>query len=324
MTLRPWIATATFAFASLIAAVVHTAAQPAPIDRAALAARAKGEFLFAWNHYATLAGDHDELNPQSGTPHDWTTPVIFYMTAIDAFDTMSLMHLDDEAARTKAMLLNRLSFDRDAEVQVFEITIRVLGGLLSAYQMTGEEKFLTLATDLGTRMLPAFNSPTHMPYRYVNLRTGATRDPVSNPAEIGTLILEFGTLAKLTKHDEFYEAPKRALVELYNRRSKTTGLVGETINVDTGKWVSTTSHVGGYIDSYYEYLLKCDRLFGDGDCRQMARETRQAHGHDVRVARSISADRVRAFWRSRAREAPPGLEHAHVGAESRRTGVARL
>ena len=72
-------------------------------------------------------------------------------------------------------------------VQMFEITIRQLGGLLWAYQMTSEPKFLTLAEDLGTRLLPAFDSPTGMPYRFVNLRTrrrageGAGREPAGLP-----------------------------------------------------------------------------------------------------------------------------------------------
>src|SRR5262249_53574492 len=169
-----------------------------------------------------------------------------------------------------------LSFDRDEPVQVFEITIRVLGGLLSAYQLTGEPRFLSLATDLGHRLLPAFSSPTGMPYRFVNLKTGRTSDAEGNPAEIGTLILEFGTLAKLTHEDAFYTKPKHALMELASRRSKATGLVGETINVETGAWVSPTSHVGGGIDSFYEYLVKCQRLFGDADCGRMGRDMLRA------------------------------------------------
>jgi mannosidase alpha-like ER degradation enhancer 2 len=237
-----------------------------------VAARVKFEFTAAWTKYQALAVGHDELNPVSGTPHDWTSPTIFYMTPIDAFDTMWLMGLKDEAARTETLLLNRLSFDRDASVQVFEITIRVLGGLLTAYQLTGEPRFLALATDLGRRMLPAFDSPTGMPYRFVNLKTGKTTGAESNPAEIGTLILEFGTLAKLTKEPVFYDKPKRALTALYARRSPVTGLVGESIDVDTGAWTSPTSHIGGGIDSYYEYLIKCERLFGDAECGRMGRE----------------------------------------------------
>ncbi len=76
----------------------------------------------------------------------------------------------------------------DIEVKNFEITIRLLGGLLSAYQMTGDRRLLAKAEDLGNRLLPVFDSPTGMPYMYVNLKTGRTRGARSNPAEIGTLL----------------------------------------------------------------------------------------------------------------------------------------
>jgi mannosidase alpha-like ER degradation enhancer 2 len=190
------------------------------------------------------------------------------MTPVDAYDTMLLMGLDAEAADAKRLILKRLSFDRDISVQVFEVTIRLLGGLLSAYQADGDREFLRLATDLADRLLPAFESPTGMPYRYVNLHTGVTRDPVSNPAEIGTLMLEFGTLSKLTGNPDYYTKAKRAVEEVF-RRSSRIGLVGSTIDVETGKWQDTRSHVGGYIDSYFEYLLKSWLLFRDGDFHRM-------------------------------------------------------
>jgi glycosyl hydrolase family 47 len=190
------------------------------------------------------------------------------MTAVDSLDTMILMDLDTEAAATKKYILENLSFDRDIEVQNFEITIRLLGGLLTNYQLTGDKRLLNLAEDLGNRLLPVFDSPTGMPYRYVNLKTGKVSKPISNPAETGTLLIEFGTLSKLTGKPVFYEKAKRALVETYNRRSK-IGLVGEWINVETGSWTNNDSHISGAIDSYYEYLLKCSLLFGDPDCKRM-------------------------------------------------------
>jgi mannosidase alpha-like ER degradation enhancer 2 len=153
-------------------------------------------------------------------------------------------------------------------VQNFEITIRLLGGLLSGYQMTGDKRLLNLAEDLGTRLLPVFNSPTGMPYRYVNLKTGKTSKPISNPAETGTLLIEFGTLSKFTGKSVYYDKAKRALVETFKRRSK-IGLVGTWINVETGEWTDKDSHISGAIDSYYEYLLKCWLLFGDRDCKRM-------------------------------------------------------
>jgi mannosidase alpha-like ER degradation enhancer 2 len=140
--------------------------------------------------------------------------------------------------------------------------------LLSSYQLTGDKRLLALADDLGTRLLPAFNSPTGMPYVFVNLKTGAVRGETTNPAEVGTLLLEFGTLSKLTGKPIYYEKAKRALVEVYNRRSP-IGLVGSAINVKTGEWTDPVSHISGGIDSYYEYLLKGWLLFDDKDCERM-------------------------------------------------------
>jgi len=133
-----------------------------------------------------------------------------------------------------------------------------------------ENFYLDLADDLGSRLLPAFDSPTGMPYMYVNLRTGRTHGAESNPAEIGTLLLEFGTLSRMTGKQEYYDTAKRALVHLFERRSP-LGLMGEAIDVETGRWLEPASHVGGGIDSYYEYLLKCWRLFGDEECGAMWR-----------------------------------------------------
>jgi ER degradation enhancer, mannosidase alpha-like 2 len=232
-----------------------------------LATRVKHEFLHAWRNYERYAWGHDALRPLSKTAHDWYGQSLL-MTPVDALDTLILMHLDAEAERARSLIVSDLSFDRDIYVKNFEITIRLLGGLLSGYQLTGDNRLLSLAEDLGNRLLPVFNSPTGLPYVYVNLRTGQTRDPVTNPAETGTLLLEFGTLSKLTGKPVFYEKAKRALVETFKRRSP-LGLVGESINVETGAWTNTDSHISGGIDSYYEYLWKCWLLFGDTDCRDM-------------------------------------------------------
>ena len=232
-----------------------------------LAAEVRAEFVRAWNSYKKYAWGHDDLKPLSKTYHDWYAEPLL-MTPVDSLDTMIIMGLDDEAAATKEYIIENLSFDKDMEVQNFEITIRLLGGLLTNYQLTGDKRLLNLAEDLGNRLLPVFNSPTGMPYRYVNLKTGKVSKPNSNPAETGTLLIEFGTLSKLTGKPIYYDKAKRALVETYNRRSK-IGLVGEWINVETGEWTNTDSHISGAIDSYYEYLLKCSLLFGDQDCRRM-------------------------------------------------------
>jgi hypothetical protein len=231
------------------------------------AERVRQEFLHAWNGYKQYAWGHDELMPLSKSYHDWYG-VPLLMTPVDALDTMILMGLDGQAKEARELIDTKLFFDRDIYVKNFEITIRLLGGLLSSYELTHDKRLLSLAEDLGDRLLPAFTSPTGMPYLEVNLKTGKVRNPETNPAEVGTLLIEFGTLSKLTGKPVYYDKAKRALVELYKRRSP-LGLVGSGINVETGKWTDTTSHIGGGIDSYYEYLLKAWKLFGDKDCEEM-------------------------------------------------------
>ena len=255
---------------------VHPPASP-PFGRgeqAEWAARARTEILHAWQGYERYAWGHDELRPVSRTVRDWYGDPLL-MTPVDSLDTLLLAGEKAEAEKARALIVERLSFDKDVSVQNFEVTIRLLGGLLSGYQRTGDRRLLALAEDLGTRLLPVFNSPTGMPYRFVNLKTGKTSGAQSNPAEIGTLLLEFGTLAKLTGKPVFYDKAKNAVVQLYRRRSP-LGLVGEEIDVETGEWKSAASHVGGGIDSYYEYLLKSARLFGDADLAAMWKESLRA------------------------------------------------
>ena len=244
-----------------------TSTNLAQIDKNEYAAKVKSEFLHAWNAYKKYAWGHDQLMPLTKTYSDWYSETLL-LTPVDAFSTMKLMKLNKEAADAKELILEKLSFDKNIFVSNFEATIRLLGGLISAYQLDGDKKFLVLAEDLGKRLLPVFNSQTGMPYRFVNLETGDVKDSISNPAEIGTLMLEFGSLSKLTGNPVYYEKAKKGFVECYNRRSK-IGLVGTNINVETGEWTDTESHISGMIDSYYEYMLKAYLLFGDENFKNM-------------------------------------------------------
>jgi hypothetical protein len=99
----------------------NLAATPRPDVRA--------EFLHAWRGYKKYAWGHDDLKPLSKGYHDWYAEPLL-MTPVDALDTMILMGLKDEAASTRAYIVKNLSFDKDISVQNFEITIRLLGGLL--------------------------------------------------------------------------------------------------------------------------------------------------------------------------------------------------
>ena len=219
----------------------------------------------AWKGYKTYAWGYDALMPVSKNGHNWYG-TSFLMTPVDAFDTFIIMGMKKEADEAKSLIFSKLNFDVDQEVQLFEINIRILGGLLSAYELSDDQRFLFLALDLGKRLLPAFVSPTGMPYRFVNLKTGKTRDAQSNPAEIGTYLLEFGKLIEYSKDSTYYKTAKKAAFEVYRRRSD-NDLVGTVIDVNTGEWKNTESQIGARIDSYYEYLYKAWLLFGDTDCR---------------------------------------------------------
>jgi len=237
-----------------------------PAD-SAMAEAVRTEFLHAWNGYLDHARGMDALQPLSRTGRNWYDASLL-MTPLDAFDTMLLMGLKEEAAQAKELILGGLSFDHDFSVQLFEVTIRILGSLLTAYQMDGDPRFLDLATDLADRLLPAFESATGMPYVRVNLGTGEKEWQVNNPAEIGTLMLEFGALSRMTGNPIYYDKAKAGIVALFQRRSE-IGLVGTTIDVETGEWQNPSSHLSGRIDSYYEYLLKAWALFEDEDFRDM-------------------------------------------------------
>jgi mannosidase alpha-like ER degradation enhancer 2 len=137
--------------------------------------------------------------------------------------------------------------------------------------------------------MPVFKSPTGMPYVDVNLKTGAVRGTRTNPAEVGTLLVEFGTLSKLTGKPEYYEAAKNAALQIYKRRSP-IGLVGTWIDCATGQWLDTDSHVSACIDSYYEYLLKCSILFDDREMKE-AWETSKAA-----IARYLADEGTSGYW----------------------------
>ncbi|HZJ47004.1 MAG TPA: glycoside hydrolase family 47 protein, partial [Pyrinomonadaceae bacterium] len=107
-----------------------------PRERLKLAAEVKAEFTHAWTGYKKYAWGHDDLKPLSKSFHDWHSEPLL-MTPIDALDTMFLMGMKDEVTDTKQYIVDHLTFDKDIEVQKFEITIRLLGGLLSSYQLTG-------------------------------------------------------------------------------------------------------------------------------------------------------------------------------------------
>jgi hypothetical protein len=230
------------------------------------AEKIKSEFLRSWNAYKTHAWGHDALLPVSKSHMDWYENSLG-ISPIDAYSTMKVMGLEAEAAQVQRYVTDTLDFAKDQFVKTFEVNIRVLGGLVAMYEFTGDKKVLAQAEDFGKRLLPAYSTGTGIPAYWVNLKTGEIKGDTVNLAEGGSSLIEMGMLSKFTGNPIYFNASKKASLAIHSRRSS-LGLVGENINVQTGQWVDSTSHIGCCIDSYYEYLLKGSILFKDEDLKK--------------------------------------------------------
>ena len=245
-------------------------------------------FFHGWNNYLVLAWPEDELQPLSckGRGSDRLNPRNigindvcgdFQLTLIDSMDTLAIMGEHEAFAHAIKLLetSNLTDFSIvNSKVQVFETNIRILGGLLSAHLFASDpslsavprygNELLSMALALGERLLPAFSTPTGIPLPRVNIASGLVADETSETcaAGAGTLLLEFSTLSKLTGDNRFELAARKAFYAIWNRRS-ILGLVGNSIDANTGLWTQTTTSIGAGIDSFYEYALKAYVLLGE-------------------------------------------------------------
>ncbi|KAM4663151.1 LOW QUALITY PROTEIN: endoplasmic reticulum mannosyl-oligosaccharide 1,2-alpha-mannosidase [Discoglossus pictus] len=215
-------------------------------------------FQHAWKGYKEFAWGHDELKPISKSYNEWFG---LGLTLIDALDTMWIMGLKEEFEEARQWVSTKLTFDKNVDVNLFESTIRILGGLLSTYHLTQDAMFLDKAKDIGTRLLPAFNTPSKVPYSDVNIGRGTAHPPRwtsdSTVAEVTSVQLEFRELSRVTGNNQFQKVVDQVTQHVHNLSGKRDGLVPMFINTNSGQF----SHLGVFTlgaraDSYYEYLLK--------------------------------------------------------------------
>ncbi|XP_063911452.1 ER degradation-enhancing alpha-mannosidase-like protein 3 [Zophobas morio] len=197
----------------------------------------------------------------------------FSLTLIDGLDTLAVMGHYDKFKEGVNLVLKNTRYDTNLIVSVFEVTIRVLGGLLSSHVISLKLKemgifndynggLLAHALDLGERLLVAFNTPTGLPYPKVNLKTKTvvTHSPVTCLACAGSLFLEFATLSHLSRRSEFYDAVSKTMNTLFSYKTSYS-LVPSAFHVVTGAVVSYKSGIGAESDSYYETLFKSWAVF---------------------------------------------------------------
>ncbi|KAF5957431.1 hypothetical protein HYC85_004656 [Camellia sinensis] len=244
-------------------------------------------FYHAYDNYMTYAFPHDELKPLAKTFTDSLVelgnlklehlPQEYHgsaLTLVESLSSLVIMGNNTEFERAVLWLSENLTFDVDARINLFECNIRVLGGLVSAHilatdstnrlvQRNYKNQLLILAEDLGRRFLPAFDTPTGLPYAWINLKYGVMENETTETSTsgCGSLILEMGALSRLAGDPSFESAALRALRKLWSMRSS-LNLLGTTLDVETGEWIEYSSGIGAGVDSFYEYLMKAHILFG--------------------------------------------------------------
>ncbi|KAG7398626.1 ER degradation-enhancing alpha-mannosidase-like protein 3 [Phytophthora boehmeriae] len=308
-------------------------------ERRHLQQQARDMFYHGYRNYMENAFPWDELKPLSCSGRRWDQrergdldDVLggFSLTLVDSLDMLAVLGDRKEFARAVRLVVDTVTFDRDVTVSVFESTIRVIGGLVSAHMLASPEHFgmlsaeeyqgelLALAENLGRRLLPAFDTPTGIPVHRINLRRGvAAKDrgaTLTCPAAAGSLLVEMAYLSRLSNDSRFEARAKEAVVAIWERRSS-IDLLGSSIDVGSGTWVHSHGGIGAGLDSFFEYLLKYHLISGDAAWLAMfntsyrAVETHVNHdnlhvevdmnrGRDQIRARRVSA--LQAFW--------PGLQ----------------
>jgi len=264
-------------------------------DRVEMLRETRQMFYHGYDNYMEHAFPLDELNPLHccGRGPDYEQPdninindVLgdYCLTLVDTLDMLAIMGNKTEFQKAAKLVVDTVDFEKSNVVQVFEATIRMLGGLLSGHLLMEDPRFpglapdwymddlLSLAHDLGDRLLPAFDkTETGIPLPRVNLKTGVPEDgrTTTCTAGGGSLLLEFCLLSRLVG-DPIYEIyARRAARGLFTRRSSLTGLVGNVVDVHTGEWTGKMSGLGAGVDSFYEILLKSFIMFGEKEDADM-------------------------------------------------------
>ncbi|KAI9739815.1 MAG: mannosyl-oligosaccharide alpha-1,2-mannosidase [Cirrosporium novae-zelandiae] len=236
----------------------------------------KEAFMLSWDGYERYAWGYDEYHPLSKDGRQMIKDGMGWII-VDALDTLMIMNLTSRLAHARQWVSTTLDYDTDHEVNTFETTIRMLGGLLSAHYLSttypdlapltdddvgtpGEDLYLEKATDLAERILGAFDSPSGIPYASVNLHTYAgipshVDGGASSTAEAASLQLEFKYLAKLTGEKNFWDKAEK-VIEIIDGNAREGGLLPIYIEPRSGHFRGENIRLGSRGDSYYEYLIK--------------------------------------------------------------------
>lgn len=169
----------------------------------------------AWSGYKRMAWKADEVMPITGGKKN---PFMGWgATLVDALDTLWIMDMrEDFEEAVKAVGEIDFTTSQRGDIPLFETTIRYLGGMIAAYDLSGEKYSILLdkAVELAEILSGAFDTPNRMPVTYPRWAPQYTSQPHRAGtrvvlAEIGSLSVEFTRLAQLTKEPKYYDAIAR-------------------------------------------------------------------------------------------------------------------
>lgn len=220
----------------------------------------KNMMRHAWGNYVKYAWGMDEIHPISKTGKNWLGSRGLAATIIDSLDTLYIMGMFQEFERAKEYVVTKLDFNVPVAVSFFETVIRVVGGLLSAYDLSGDYALVEKAIEIADRLLPAFDTGTGIPRGLIDLSTGASWGHSwaagSILAEYGSIQLEFKYLSDVTGNKKYEEKAMHVIDYISKKDKPIPGLYPTAIDGENGDWRYGAYTVGALADSFYEYLLK--------------------------------------------------------------------
>lgn len=226
-------------------------------------------FIKSWNAYKAKAWGQDELAPLTGTGkktlNGWGAQII------DVLDMLWIMNLKDDF-QWAVQHVAGIDWSATSEhVNVFEVTIRYLGGLIAAFDLSGDQILINKAVELGDMLYAAFDTPNRLPPHWLDLykaKNGQQEaDSRMSGAAGGSLCLEFTRLTQITGNPKYYDATERLKQFFHKNQNETQipGLWPHTMNYQKEKMDKTMYTLGAGSDSMYEYLPKMHALLGGLD-----------------------------------------------------------
>jgi len=217
------------------------------------------------------------------------------MSIVDSLDTLYLMGMENEFNDGVEWVRENLDWhdSKHGQISTFETSIRALGGLLAAFDLSGDEILLTRARELADGLMNVFDTKTGIASPRTTLFRGGGGSGGTTLAEAGTLQLEFNFLTQLTGDDKYRNASRKFHDFLYEKHQHDSandrgGMFPIGVNTASGQLSGVVSW-GASGDSAYEYFLKCFLLSQNTDVPLLEMYNRAVNGMKDRLVKTTSS-----------------------------------